>query len=225
MLNVRAAVQELRKGSDAAYRGWMLRRQLRSVHDCLSRGVSVSAPILDRLGASWGNTSWSAGTPFLAAMLDWMPQTEGPVVECGSGLSTLLLGLAASVARRPIVSLEHEALWATRVRNAIPVAAAAHVDLRVAPLRSYGDFDWYSIEAREIPDGVGFVVCDGPPGATRGGRYGAAAVLNPYLGRGCILMLDDSQRPEEREIMARWAREFGAVRIGGGDTYTVLRVR
>lgn len=49
-------------------------------------------------------------------------------------------------------------------------------------------------------------------------------VLGSYLSPGCILLLDDTQRPEERAIVRRWCIELDASVIDEADTFAVLLV-
>lgn len=64
--------------------------------------------IMASLVYGWGNESWSAQYEFLAAMLRYCDGAEGPILECGSGLSTVLLGLVAQRRGQIVWSLEHE---------------------------------------------------------------------------------------------------------------------
>jgi hypothetical protein len=98
------------------------------------------------------------------------------------------------------------------------------IDLRVTPLCNYDEFDWYSLEGVQLPTDIGFVICDGPPGGTRGGRYGLGPVLMPLLAPSCIVLLDDTRRTSERDIMVRWCAEFGATVIHRDSTYHVLEL-
>jgi len=157
-------------------------------------------------------------------MLDWLPRTSGPIAECGSGLTTLVLASAASLSGRRVHSFEHDADWAARVTRELPVRLRPCVELNVTPITSYSEFDWYSLEAATPPHAIGFVVCDGPPGATRGGRYGLGPVLRPYLAPGCIVLLDDTQRRDEHQIIRRWCSELEGSIVQEADTYSVLSI-
>lgn len=143
-------------------------------------------------------------------------------MECGSGLSTVLLATAAEMSGRSVHSLEHDAIWAARVHNALPKRLRARVDLAVVPLRSYGEFDWYSLDGIQMPPSIGLVVCDGPPGETRGGRYGLASALRDRLGSSSVILLDDTHRPAERSIITRWCSELNASVVEEGATYTAI---
>ncbi len=179
---------------------------------------------MQRFVQLWGNESWSASAAFLLAILDWLPQTSGPIVECGSGVSTVLLAIAASTYGRRVYSLEHDPEWAERMVHKLPAAVRGSVEVCLAPLESYGDFDWYSLEGVTLPTGIGFVVCDGPPGSTRGGRYGLGAVMRSYFAPHCVVLLDDTQRDSERAILNRWCSELHGGVVDGTDSYSILRV-
>ena len=205
------------------YRRWMFRRSLASLRTQVRSGGEVSPALLGRLHHWWSNDAWSVEPEFLDCMLRWLPETSGAVLECGSGLTTLVLAVATAGTGREVVSLEHDADWAARVRAALP-AGGHNVDIALAPIRSYGDFDWYDGSAIERGGPFGFVVCDGPPGSTRGRRYGFAPVMQRALAPGCIVLFDDINRAEERATIARWCDELPAVALEAGPRICVLRV-
>ena len=180
---------------------------------------------MENLVRGWSNEAWSAGSPLLSAVLDWLPKSTGTIAECGSGLSTLVLATAARATGRSVFSFEHDPEWAAKLQSAVPDRLRSSVELCVTPIRSYGDFDWYSLAGVKPPSDIGFVLCDGPPGKTRGGRYGLAPVLKPYLARGCIVLLDDTQRSSEHEVVGRWCTELNAQLIHEGGTFNVLQVK
>jgi len=49
-------------------------------------------------------------------------------------------------------------------------------------------------------------------------------MLRAYLKPGCIVLLDDTQRPEERQIVRRWCDELPACVIEAGENYNVLSI-
>ena len=76
-----------------------------------------------------------------------------------------------------------------------------------SPLRDYGAFSWYDPPLQELPDNFRLVVCDGPPGMTKGGRYGLLPVFGSRLPQGTVIVLDDADRPSEVELLNRWKDE------------------
>jgi hypothetical protein len=200
----------------------VLHKSLVTLQRTLQFGRRPDERLMEQLVYGWGNAAWSADASFLLAILEWLPRTSGPVAECGSGLSTLLLACSAATSRRSVHSFEHDPVWAERVLRNLPRHLRSTLSLHLTPIRSYGEFDWYSLDDIRLPPSIGFVVCDGPPGGTHGGRYGLAPLLHSYLAPGCLVLLDDTQRPGEHEIMRRWAIESDASLVHEEDTFSVL---
>lgn len=155
----------------------------------------------------WGNEGWSADTAYLEAVCSWATHVRGPILECGSGLSTILLGI---IAPDRVTTLEHLPEWQERVQQ-----TAAHYSIGInvvtAPLINHGEFDWYCLPESAAND-YELVICDGPPSATRGGRYGLLPVVKRRLAQDAIILMDDVERPDERDIIERWEKQFSVSR-------------
>ena len=163
-----------------------------------------SPTVLRWLVRGWGNQGFSGDVSYLLQV--WKEALKARcILECGSGISTLVLGAVARKTSAEVYSLEHSKEWWTRVNDSL---ATRHFPNRVtyAPMQRYDDYDWYSIP-RELPSHFDLVICDGPPSATRGGRYGLLPVCFERLQRTTILM-DDAERGDEQEIIRRWQCEF-----------------
>ena len=59
-----------------------------------------------------------------------------------------------------------------------------------------------------MPDGFTLVICDGPPGTTKGGRYGFLPMMKQKLKPGCVILLDDAAREQEQLIVEHWTKEI-----------------
>ena len=167
-------------------------------------------PVLADLIYGWGNEPSSAQDEYLAACIVEASAARGPILECGSGLSTLVIGAIAKGRGIEHWALEHTTHWAAKVIARLEGYGIDRTTLCVAPLRDYGDFAWYDPPLDKMPPGFALVICDGPPGTTRGGRYGLAPVMAARLERGCVVLLDDAGREEERAIAKSWRLELGA---------------
>lgn len=172
--------------------------------------VQVESTVLPDLIAGWGNSNWSALDEFLRIGMDHVLKTEGPILECGTGLSTLLFGVIAQQRGVEYWALEHLPEWSDKIRQRLARHNVAAAQVRTAPLRTYDGFDWYDPPTHEMPRQFSLVVCDGPPSQTRGGRYGLGPVMQQYLKPGCVILLDDAEREHERAIARRWQTELGA---------------
>jgi hypothetical protein len=177
---------------------------------------------LPLLRNAWGNLGFVADVCYLLAVLDYADARSGAILECGSGLTTVLLALAAP---GRLWSLEHANDWRRHVRMRLRLART-HANVMLSPLKPYGEFQWYDIPAT-LPSEFGLVVCDGPPGFTPGGRYGLLPLLGNRLPRGTVVLLDDAQRLDEQLVLKRWEEEAGwryTIGDSGTATYAVVTV-
>jgi hypothetical protein len=166
--------------------------------------------LLGELIEGWGNSGWSAQQDYLRACLEAALTTSGPILECGSGLSTLLLGAVARQRGCEHWALEHMEPWAAKIEKCVARHDLRATRICVAPLRRYAGFDWYDPPLASMQRAFSLVVCDGPPAHTRGGRYGLLPVMRNHLAPGCVILLDDAEREHERAIAWRWQAEAGA---------------
>ncbi len=178
-----------------------------------ARDPALGALDMDLLGElvrGWSNEGFSAKPEYLSAISQAALTTSGNILECGSGLSTLLLSAAASQSGARIWALEHTPEWAVRVRKELQqLKSSPNTHVVDAPLRAYAGFSWY--DATRLPADATFsvVVCDGPPAETKGGRYGLLPVLSGRFAIGAQIFMDDAARPDEQAIMRRWVSESG----------------
>jgi hypothetical protein len=176
----------------------------------LARIAGESEPpgaLWHELVIAWGD-GWSAGRELLAGVAYHARRGEGPILECGSGLTTAVLAVLSDMTGRALWTLEHLPRWGEQTRRVIERVGGRAVSLHVAPLRDHGGFDWYDPPREVMPRDFGLVVCDGPPGRTRGGRYGLVPVLGDHLRTGCPVLLDDARRPGEARILEAWSRRL-----------------
>ncbi len=158
----------------------------------------------------WGNEVYSGSEEYLRACLEVGWKAKGPILECGSGLSTILLGTAAKRTSNVVYTLEHDAMWGEKVKSCLRRYRIDSVRIHVDALHDYGEFCWYTPPSGGIPHGISAVICDGPPGDTRGGRVGLVPVMKSRLSGDCVILLDDACRVEEQAALRRWAAELGA---------------
>lgn len=204
----------VRDPAAAARRRVLLAVGVRQLRD----GVSESA--LRRLSTGWGNEGVSADLGFLRAALDYAERTDAPILECGTGLTTVALGVRAGPGQ--VWSLEHDGEWAYKARAALRASRANGARVFYARLRSYGDVSWYTVP-EGLPESFGLVVCDGPPTEqTPGGRAGLWAVLGDRIKEATVL-LDDAGRDSEARLLERLrAKGWTAAVTGCRRPYAVL---
>jgi predicted O-methyltransferase YrrM len=192
-------------------RDWQLRRAMERIA-ALPPGRLPSPAMVEELRVGWGNLGYAARPEYLQELMERAATTPGPILECGSGVSTLLLGLLAGKRGVETWTLEHLPQWHARVSGTLERHGLHHVHDCLAPLRDYGGYSWYSPPVERMPSSFQLVICDGPPGSTPGGRYGLWPVLGERLAPGAVILLDDADRPGEEEVLQRWRAE-AAVRV------------
>lgn len=197
-----------------------MKRFLAAPHDTTRPGH----PVLLDLVYGWGNESWSARDEYLAECIDRALASEGPILECGSGLSTILIGAVAKQRGQAHWALEHLPQWAAKVQRHLDRYHLDSVTLCSAPLKDYGNFFWYDAPLDSMPAMYSLVICDGPPGGTEGGRYGLVPVMGQRLTPGCIILLDDVVRIQEHTIARRWSAELGADLVTRGDRKPFIKL-
>lgn len=180
----------------------------------------------EMLARLWRNPS-AADPEFLSVIWESAIRARGPILECGSGLTTLILKEAAEAAGVQHVTLEHDSSWLKRNRLRLNLTGKSGFSIQHAPLRNYGEFEWYDVSDLQLPGSFNIVVCDGPPSTTRGGRYGLLPVLSDRLA-GASVLLDDAHREGEKRAISKWQVEFDAevsvVTPPGQKTYAWITV-
>jgi hypothetical protein len=172
----------------------------------------ILRPLLD--GANY--LPWSVGAMRPAALVlvcnDIVHRSRTRIVECGSGVSTVVLArlLRQRGGGATITSLEHDAGWAALVTDMLWRESLGEV-ARVVHAQLQGDPPWYARAAlAETPDEVDVLVVDGPPAYASGHglrRAPALAAFAPRLTPTATVFLDDAIRPGEREVLAGWESE------------------
>ena len=85
---------DLKHSLYAAARTVVLRRALGKLRST-PEGQAPGRSVLSRLRTAWGNPSYTASVSYLEAVASRTIGADGPILECGSGLSTLLIAVPA----------------------------------------------------------------------------------------------------------------------------------
>src|SRR6266566_2003459 len=162
-----------KQAARAALQRQQLRRAMRHLVS-LPIGTVPDHRLLAELRSAWDNEGFTADLDYLAEVARLAAATPGPVLECGSGLTTLLLGALAGRRGVEVWSLEHDADWRRRVSVALREHITDQVYLWLSPLTDYGEFDWYAATLR-VPTGL--------VGARRALRWGVLSHAARPRGR------------------------------------------
>lgn len=180
-----------------------------AVHDALHGDDAVD---LSWLAPEGQRNQWTLADDTLRFLCRLVGRLKpAHVVEFGSGASTRALARAGSTSdpRPHIVALENDPLFRRRTRRALDDdGTAGAVDVRLTPVVAR---PWYG---RVVPvyhltrpllsrsPAPSLLLVDGPP-LPLGGREGSLLQAVHLAGGGAVVLLDDADRPSERQALAR----------------------
>lgn len=167
-------------------------------------------------------TSWSIAPEFAWWLYEHVVDEQpSNIIELGSGTSTVAIAAALKESGGGrFLSFEHDLAYFEKTKDLLEICQLeSHVDLIYAPLDESeieGDkYNWYSLPYDFIDtvvgaEGIDLLLIDGPPAATnRHSRYPALVRLKGYCNESTVILLDDSNRDEEREVLDRWNEMMG----------------
>lgn len=195
----------------------MIRRLRPSVRElrAITAPDQIDFALLARIHAAWGNRGWSADPGFLHDLAVRVSTAQGNLLDCGSGLSTIVCAALAARNGAVVYSLEQDERWFRYMGRAIRALGLSNVVLWYTPLRSYGDFVWFDLTGRTLPAAFSCVSCDGPsvgrrpwsPEEHANWRVGVVLVLNAMKIRFDEVVLDDAEDDRSPGVIERWRRE------------------
>jgi hypothetical protein len=178
----------------------------------LSRPALLS--IVAQLRQTWGNTNYSADLGFLEEIVVAAMRPTGPFLECGSGLSTVVLGVLAQRNGVTVWSLEQDIVWSRAMWSRLAALGLSNVYLLHAPLELKDGGVWYGFDAAAMPRAFSTVFCDGP--AVRKSQWPAAAhrawrsrLVEELRQRGITfgkIVLDDAEDARSPDLIEAWRR-------------------
>lgn len=158
---------------------------------------------------------WSAAADFVQLIADHCLRSKPAViVECSSGLTTVALARCCQLnGLGHVYSLENGKEYADKTHSALEehglgaFAAVLHVPLEKRIIQGVA-YEWYG--TNNLPEHlINMLVIDGPSGfIQRHSRYPALPVLFDRLADGCVVIMDDAGREDEKAIVNMWQSEF-----------------
>lgn len=147
----------------------------------------------------YAGNNYAADPGTLALCTGIARRSQGPIIETGSGLSTVLMALATD---KTVHSLEHLPHYAAQTGQWCDEAGVENYRLICAPLKDF----WYDIERMELPEKFAFGFCDGPPRI-----YGTRMKFFETLCPRCSVIVVDDIKTDNgfaRQVQ-EWAVENG----------------
>lgn len=137
------------------------------------------------------------------------------VVECGSGVSTVVLARCMQLnGEGHVYSMDHDPVFAEKTRGELKAygldAWATVFDAPLGVREINGEcWTWYT--SVEVPEGIDIdmLVIDGPPYTTGDlARYPAGPLLLDRVTEGGAVFMDDYGRTDEKAVARRWREEW-----------------
>lgn len=191
-------------------------RKFQKALDTIKYGEPTDETFND-LVTGWANP-FSATSELLLTCYEIAKQSEGPILETGTGLTTIVMALANPKVK--IHALEHDAAWSSATTYKLAQLGVDNVEVHYSPLKAYDGGDWYNIDS--LPDeSFDFVLCDGPPR-----KISNRSILYRELDeriKESILIMDDADNDEVTTPLREWAAKHGRdVMIMGSERYFAL---
>lgn len=128
----------------------------------------------------YAGNNYAADAGVLALVTGLARKCAGPIIETGSGLSSVFMAAATS---QPVYSLEHIDHYAAQTIAWAEEAGVPNVGVCCAPLKDF----WYDMEKFPLPRKFSLGFCDGPPR-----MYGTRMNFFAEFGRRCsVIVVDD----------------------------------
>ncbi|MBS0366453.1 MAG: glycosyltransferase family 2 protein [Proteobacteria bacterium] len=161
----------------------------------------------------WGNSGFSADVDYCIQLLKLLG--GGPVLECGTGMTTLLCASVGANAGFHTYSLEQDAKWSRSMRRSLQRTQTTAATVIDAPLKDFGGWYWYDAP-ESLPMHFSVIVCDGPFIDKKVGepyfstwRHGVLPWLKQSGRTYDVLLLDDLNDDRGVPAVERWQKEFG----------------
>jgi predicted O-methyltransferase YrrM len=151
----------------------------------------------------WGNGNWAGSHKMLSMVAALARKADGPIVEFGSGLTTLVMRAACD---QSITSFEQSAEWAKKVLKRLP----GPIELVVGMVDGFYDVS-------HVPDkSCALAVVDGPLDSRDRAR--AFPELERVLRPGGVFVIDDLQFCNIAADLTEWAKGKANFETFTGDT-------
>lgn len=180
--------------------GASLRRQAKTSLPWLVKQIRDKADTLDTYIEAFkahGNR-YAALPDGLQLLVGLARQSQLPILEIGSGLSTIVM---AAATEQKIWAVEHGEEYAEALETMTASAGIGNVMLVTAPLVD----GWYDLDPTELPKSFGLACVDGPPR-----QAGDRMKFFDRFGDDCkVIFCDDADDRSYRQKLTEWAKSRG----------------
>jgi predicted O-methyltransferase YrrM len=163
----------------------------------LREGIETEADYNEAF--KYAGNPYAADAGVLALVTGLARKCRGPIIETGSGLSSVFMG---AVSDSQVYSLEHVEHYAAQTLKWCEEAGVANVGICCAPLADF----WYDLDKFDLPQKFTLGFCDGPPR-----MYGTRMRFFDHIAPRCKAVLVDDIKTDNNYARAvhQWAASHG----------------
>ena len=176
--------------------GASLRRQGKStlwwLVEQITHGTDTLETYIEAFKA-YGN-KFAAQADLLQLVAGLARQSDAPILEIGTGLSSIIL---AAATKQPVFCVEHDDGFARQLEQMVSIAGVKNISLVTAALKD----GWYDIAPDELPSSFGLAFVDGPP------REGNDRMrfFDKFGDRCKVILVDDADHLPFAAKLRTWA--------------------
>ena len=195
-------IDYLEKGNNASY------SQIESLFSIFSI-LKITKPLPAFRG-------WAISPDFANIIIQKILEKKpGNILECGSGVSSLIISyLIHDKDWGNLISFEHDKEFADRTNELLKSHVVSGKTIIYSNnLINYTieneDWKWYDISLLNPDIKFDVIIIDGPPAFIHPkSRYPSLFLLDKYLNKGGIILLDDCLREDDNNIVKQWMTKF-----------------
>ncbi|NEM98896.1 class I SAM-dependent methyltransferase [Pontibacter burrus] len=178
-------------------------------------------------------TTWSMTAGAINLLLnDVVINNRKMVVEFGPGISTFYIAklIKKNNLETKYISVESNYEWYRLMLRQLELeeisnyVSLEYVPLLESPFQFKEHNTWYNTEIlhKLILSEIDLVIVDAPPGINKYSRFGAIPFIKDMLADDYTILLDDTNRIEEMEIVLEW-KSLLKCQVQHFDYFSVLR--
>lgn len=192
---------EFRLGHTGSYSsqdslGAFIRRQnditVAVVADKIKRGVETHQDLMEAI--DFVNNPWGACLEIMMIAVAAARKADGPIIESGCGLTTVLMAAATD---HMVYCIENDKYYADKMKDMALRAGVTNITIIHAQIKDR----WYDLEGLDLPSRFAVGLNDGPPRAL-GDRMKFFDVLSDRIS---FIISDDADDKEYAQKLTEWA--------------------
>ncbi len=177
---------------------------------------------------------WAISPDFASILISLIFDLKpGIILEASSGVSTLISSYCLKeLGVGKLYSLDHDEFYAAKTKCHVAqhgltgIANVIHAPLKEVTIKEK-KWLWYENKVLKEIESIDLLIIDGPPSTIQEmARYPALPLLYEKLSRKAAIILDDTIRKDEKNIVETWLKEYPNFEVKIVDTEkgtTILR--